>query len=154
MNLYIYNKTNNEFYKMDVPVEKETSKIFYFDKAVLRHRLNDLELGLSDQADAYFRKVINDSRVYKDVLPLMSLGQDFDADNPSRGAMYVLSATEMSMEEIKSLWSRAVNNHIARVEQDIVYMNEALSKMKQLLANVNDLDETTDLDNEDEERDR
>ena len=147
MHLYVYDKLNKEFMETEVELEKETPKMFYIKPSEYEDRIRNL-LKQAGESSIYslFSRVI-----HKDCLPVVSLGLWY-RDDPSHGAMLVLSANELSLEEVKNLLNKAVNFRIRQQESAIQEATEMLSTLNQMSADVSGPNEITDLDNEEEER--
>ena len=148
MYLYVYDKLNKEFMKTEVELEKETSKMFYIKDSEYYNRLGDIarqagDIGLYNS----FNKAVR-----KDCLPVVSMGAWYRGQ--ARGAMFVLSENELSLEEVKNLLNREVNFSIRQQEKTVQEAIETLSALHQISAEVSGLEEITDLDNEEGERNR
>ena len=147
MHLYIYDKLNKEFMKTEVELEKETPKMLYIKPSEYEDRLRNL---MTQVGEASIHSLFSRA-VHKDELPIVSMGLWY-RDDPSSGAMFVLSANELSLEEVKNLLNREVNSRVRQQESAVQKATERLSALNQISADVGDLDEITDLDNEEEEK--
>lgn len=148
MHLYVYDKLNKEFMETEVELEKETPKMLYIKPSEYNNRIKNL---MEQAGESSIYNLFNRT-VHKDCLPVVSMGSWYRCD-PSHGAMFVLSANELSLEEVKNLLNRAVNFRIRQQESAVQEATETLSALNQISAEVSGLDEITDLDNEEEERD-
>ncbi len=90
--------------------------------------------------------------VLKGCLPVVSIGSSHRED-PSYGAMFVLSASELNIEEVKNLLNGEVSFRIRQQESIVQEATEALSALNQISTEVSGLDKITDLDNEEKEKD-
>lgn len=148
MHLYVYDKLNKEFMKTEVELEKETPTMLYIKLSEYEDRLGNLTRQAGERG-VYnlFRRAI-----HKDELPIVSMGSWHRCD-PSYGVMFVLSANELSLEEVKNLLNREVNFRVRQQESAVQEATETLSALNQISAEVSDLNEITNLDNEEEGRD-
>lgn len=149
MHLYVYDKLNKKFMKTEVELEKETPTMFYIKLSEYEDRLGNLirQAGERGVYNLFSRAI------HKDELPIVSMGAwHGHRCDPSQGAMLVLSANELSLEEVKDLLNREVNFRVRQQESAVQEATETLSALNQISAEVSDLNEITNLDNEEEEK--